>query len=273
MKRYAHQRTSRFTSSLQLAAATALVLAAALPLAPAAVLASADAGGEPRFQLGESDIAGYAQLVQAGETVPTGDDETEARLRFLVDSLEDRQPYARRWYNSWLAVYSGGAVVSAVRAGLADGEGARAENIVSAVKSAIGFVDLTMRRPPEERQGADPVLAMPGATPPDRVRQAEAAEDLLRTNAVRARANRGWWQHVGSLALNLAGGAVLLAGGSPERAAISTGVGIVFGELFIWTQPYGFVEDWEGYRERFEPLHERVSVVPIPGGLALEATF
>jgi hypothetical protein len=230
------------------------------------------ATGTARAEPSRTRLTGIPLRVQSAQVAPeaVSEDETEARARFLVERLEDRQAYARRWYNSWFAVYTGGAVVSSVRAGIADGEGARTENIVSAVKSAIGLVNLLRLQLPE-RHGAAPVLEI-GADEP--VQRLEAAETIVESAAARARDQRGWKEHLGNVVLNAIGGGILWAGGSPQRAAISTGVGLAFGELFIWTQPYGAVEDWDDYRERFgAPVREGLTVAPFPGGLALETTF
>jgi hypothetical protein len=104
-----------------------------------------------------------------------------------------------------------------------------------------------------------------GSTHPDLIR-------LLATLTPAATERVTWPRHVLNVALNAAGGGVLLAIGEPTRAAVSTGIGIAFGELYIWTQPDGADEDWDAYRKRFDSGAE-LSFNVTPGGLAFEMRF
>jgi len=195
------------------------------------------------------------------------------RTDFLLQSLESRQKYGTRWHRAWAGVYSIGLVVEGARAGLTHHDGARAEHLVSATKSLIGLLEI-YGRPFCERFGADPILAMPDATDDDRLRRLVAAEDLLEDNAKRDHSRYTWIPHASNAALNLAGGGVLLAIDEPERAAISAGVGIVFGELFIWTAPRGADADLHAYRQRFgDEEQPRLSFGVMPGGIALQYRF
>jgi hypothetical protein len=196
-------------------------------------------------------------------------EEVAERTDFLIQSLESRQKYGTRWHRSWVGIYSIGIVVEGARAGFTDHRGARADYLISASKSAIALVELYVR-PIKERFGADPILAMPDVTEEDRLRRLDAAEKLLEENAARDHSRYGWLPHLANVLLNATGGGILLAIDEPERAAISTAVGVVFGELFIWTQPKGADADLHAYRERFgdaEASHWSFGVMP--GGLAL----
>ena len=195
------------------------------------------------------------------------------RSDFLLQSLESRQKYGTRWHRSWVTVYSLGLVVEGVRAGLTDHDGARAEYLVGATKAVIALGEI-YGRPICERFGADPILEMPDATDDDRLRRLVAAEDLLEDNAKRDHSRYTWLPHASNAALNLAGGGVLLAIDEPERAAMSAGVGIAFGELFIWTAPRGADADLHAYRQRFgDEEQPRLSFGVMPGGIALQYRF
>jgi hypothetical protein len=198
------------------------------------------------------------------------DAEVRERTDFLIERLDARRKHATWYYRSWMTVYTLGITFGSLQAGLADGEGDRAENIVSAVKSTIGLSNLLFR-PLEARHGADSVRALPGESAADRLARLERAEAQLAENADRAAEARNWQSHLSNVALNLAGGAVLLIGGSPRRAAVSAGVGMTFGEVSILTEPVTPAEDWEAYESQYGET--TWTLAPFPGGLAFHATF
>jgi len=210
---------------------------------------------------------------ETSSSVDLSDDQLEQRTEFLIERLEARQRYAKIWYRAWFATYSVGIVGEGVRAGLVSGENARTDHLVGLTKSAIALTELLFRKR-NARFGADPVLAMPDRTREDRLARLERAEELLRSNARRARERSNWVVHASNFAINAIGAGVLLAVDADGRAAVSGAVGLVFGELAIWTEPAKPAKDWEEYERRFGDGGEPVwSIVPAPGGLALQVLF
>jgi len=216
------------------------------------------------------DSAEGAAAAPAHDAASLSSAEVRERTDFLIERLDARRKHATWYYRSWFTVYSLGIVFSSVQAGVADGEGRRAESIVSAVKSTIGMSNLLFR-PLEARHGADSVRALPGETDAERLARLERAEKQLEENAERAAEARNWQSHLSNVALNMAGGAVLLIGGSPKRAAVSAGIGLVFGEISILTEPVTPADDWEAYKSRYGETGW--TLAPFPGGLALHTTF
>lgn len=85
----------------------------------------------------------------------------------------------------------------------------------------------------------------------------DPCEDLARAEAVLAdnvrlhAKGRAWLKHAGVVALNLAGLLVLGLGYDLwERGAIGTGIGLVVGEIQIYSQPMGSRKLLRDYEER-----------------------
>jgi hypothetical protein len=215
-------------------------------------------------------LAQVESAVPAHKVSELSSEQVRERTDFLIERLEARRKHATWWYRSWFTVYTGGLLWGTVRAATVDGEGKRAENIVTAVKSTVGLSNLLFREF-DARHGADAVNALPNATDADARARLETAELQLAANAKRATRARSWKAHASSIALNTAGGAALLIVGSPERAAISTGMGLVFGEIAILTEPVTPKQDYAEYQQRYGTTDW--SLMPIPGGLAFEMSF
>jgi hypothetical protein len=220
-------------------------------------------------EAGGASAAGQESAVTQRDA-PLDATEVDARTRFLIERLDARKRHATLWYRSWFAVYAGGAAFGALRAGLADHEGTRTDSIVSGVKSLVGLTDLLLR-PIEARHGADGIRGLPADTPDERLARMQAAEKQLESNAERARHVRDWRVHLSSLALNLAGGAVLWIGGSPVRAAESVGIGIVASEIAIYTEPVTPAKDWDEYQGR--KASAQWAIAALPTGLAFYSEF
>jgi len=205
------------------------------------------------------------------------DSEVTERLDFLIERLDSGRDYAWWWWTGWTAFYGLGVVVEGMRAGLTDHEARRAQYIVGSVK-AVGGVAVLLLRPPEAKDGADDVRALPHSTPDDRRRQLAVAERQLHTNAELSDRRYSWLRHAINLGVNAAGGVIIAQGfDDPSRGARSAGVGAAVGELSIWTQPWWPPHDWEEYQRRFNaaPVAQRVSwrIVPISGGAAFQLNF
>jgi hypothetical protein len=215
------------------------------------------------------------------ETVPPhlqelDDSEVVERLAYLEHHLEDGSGWAKTWYYGWTSFYALGVVVQSVQAGIEDDKSERADYIISAVKAA-GGVGRLLYQPLEARRGADPIQAMPNATPEDRLLRLARAEEQLRTNAKEADRRYYWLQHVSNVAVNVAGALIVWQGfDDAETAWTSAGIGIAVGEVFIWSQPWWPSSDWKEYQRRFSPFpDQRVSwrIVPTMGGAAVYVAF
>lgn len=65
------------------------------------------------------------------------------------------------------------------------------------------------------------------------------------------RSRTNWLPHLANVAINLTGGGVILGLGDAKDAAISTGVGLLVGEILVWTKPWRSLTDLEAYRRDF----------------------
>ena len=119
---------------------------------------------------------------------------------------------------------------------------------------------------------------MDASTADARAARLAQAEVLLERRAEAESIARGWVTQVSSIAVNLAGGAVLWFGYNQHRAAlVGTGTGLAISELQIWTAPQGAVDALRRYRAGdLTPQNEqRVSwsFVPWPFGGELRVSF
>ena len=174
-----------------------------------------------------------------------------ARLQYLEPRLAAHASYANRWYWIWQGVHAGGLVYSGVMAGVEDDGGERALQAVDATKSAIGVAYLAIE-PPALRDGMDAVTQVDVGTSDGCVARLRAAEELLYAAAEDAHEQRrGWLTHVGNLALNLIG-AVIVAEGFDESSGWSSGaLGVVTGELELWSYPWHAEHTVREYERRF----------------------
>lgn len=173
-----------------------------------------------------------------------------SRLRFLEPRLDSHARYARRWWWAWNGVFGGGIVFGAASAASADGRGERANQGVDAVKSVIGLAQNVLA-PPVAREGVEALRALDPSRPGACAERLARAEDLLARAAQDARGRRGWRPHLANLALNLAG-AVIVAEGFDEGTGWSSGlIGLVVGEIEIWSRPWQAEATLEEYERRF----------------------
>lgn len=200
--------------------------------------------------------------------------EIETRLDFLEQRLEAAQPAGQLWYYGWLGVYGVGMIANGTQAAIADDGDDRVAALVGIGKTTIGITGMLME-PLPTRLGADPIRAMPNATPEQARARLDAAESLLLESAERAAQKYTPWPHVSNALLNLAGGGIILAFGKWEDAAISTGLGLVVGEARILTMPERPLADLAAYEARYGrvPADAGWYLVPRPNGAALVLRF
>jgi hypothetical protein len=198
------------------------------------------------------------------------------RLRFIEERLDSHRLHANLWYWGWMTVFVGSTPYNAIGAATTDHGADRANYIAQGVLSLGGIGDLLFR-PFDARFGADPVRALPGATPEERRQQLERAEALLRANAERAETRTSWLHHLANAAANGVAGLVVWAAGDGKLGAISAATGTAVGEVQIWTEPGGPVQDLKDY-QRFKAGHPAEaaggwSIVPALGGVTVRYRF
>ncbi len=212
----------------------------------------------------------------SGDLSSLGDDEVRRRLAFIMECLDDGELFAEMWQYGFSAGYGLGIAIGAVQAGIADDAGARASAIVSAVKAVGGTTRLVLA-PHPGRLGSTAILAMPGATPAQRLARLVEAEVVLAAVEERAHSRLHWLSHASNVGINLAGGGVVLAFGDLTDAAVSVGIGIVVGEVMAFSMPWRGIRDVELYRSRFVTGRATRAggwrFVVRPGGGAIQLSF
>lgn len=173
------------------------------------------------------------------------------RLRFLEQHLEAEALYARRWWALWNGVHGGGIVVSGALAAIEDGRGERAGHVVDVAKAGIGLTE-NLLAPPIVKEALRELRVVDLASPGGCENRLAQAEGLLQRAAEQARRERrAWLPHLSNLALNLAG-ALIVAEGYHEGSGWSSGaLGLVMGEIQIWTFPARAEKILAEYRRRY----------------------
>lgn len=203
----------------------------------------------------------------------TGPAEAERRLDFLTRRLEEHELEGDLWYFGWLGLYGVGLVTRSVQATTTDDGDDRLAAIVRAGKTTIGITQMLLD-PLPTRLGADDLVAGPDATPDERLARVRAAEARLEESAAYARRKYTLRPHLGNAVINLAAGGIIWAFGDWEDAAVSTGLGLAFGEARILTIPEGPIGSLEAYDERFGGVRDTGwSIVPRRNGAALVYRF
>jgi hypothetical protein len=213
---------------------------------------------------------------QAAPEAGVPDSVVQERTRFIEERLDSHRLHANIWYWGWMTVFVGSTVYEGIGATTTDHGADRANYISQGVLSVGGIGDLLFR-PFDARFGAEPIRALPDATPEERRQQLARAEALLRANAVRAETRTSWLHHLANAVANGVAGAVVWAAGDGRQGAISAVTGTLVGEVQIWSEPGGPVQDLKDY-ERFkagEPVEADAgwSIVPALGGVTVRYRF
>jgi hypothetical protein len=179
------------------------------------------------------------------------DGESGERLRYLEPKLGGQAVYAKRWWMAWNVIHGGGIVFSGALAATEHGRGERASEAVDAVKGAIGLSE-NLLHPPLAKQGTAALASIDPSSPEGCARRLALAEALLYGAAEQShRERRTFLPHVANLALNLIG-ALVVAEGFHEGSGWGSGaLGLVIGEVQIWTYPWQAERTLREYRARF----------------------
>jgi hypothetical protein len=205
--------------------------------------------------------SGCASLRGGGELPPPSpalaacEPSIAARLQYLEPRLNAHARYAKRWFWTWNGVHALGLVYGSARAATDNDGGERALSAVDATKSAIGIARSVLQ-PPVLRSGMEDVRAVDVGTMRGCIERLHAAETLLYTAARQAdEERRGWTRHVGNVALNLVGAAVVAEGFDESSGWGSGALGIVVGEIELWTYPWHAERTLEEYEAAFPRDH------------------
>jgi hypothetical protein len=203
------------------------------------------------------------------------DAELDKRIDWLQTTLDDGAFYSKLWQHGWTGGYATGIVIGTVQAATTSKNDTRVSAIVTASKAVIGTGRLLLDSHPG-RLGAQPMLDISGDGRDAKLSRLAAGEAQLLKVGERAEKRLRWQRHAGSLALNLAGGAFVWGFADLEDAAVSVGVGILVGELMIFTSPKRGAADLTSYQQRFAGVSRdkwTVSLVPTFNGAKIRVDF
>ena len=199
----------------------------------------------------------------------------DRRLAFIEKRLNEGQPSARWWQHGWSGFFATSTVFQGYKAVESSDGDNEVNYTVGAVKSAAALT-LMLMRPLPAVKGAAPVEAMPTGSPDKKEARLEAAEDLLQTNARRARERKSWKRHLTAIAVHLIGSGAIAVFGDGKDAVVSSITGIAISEAHIWSQPYRVIDDLTDYQQTFPktpPGGLSWNLTPIKGGLGVTIRF
>jgi hypothetical protein len=190
---------------------------------------------------------------------------SDDKLAFIEARLDASRDAAGLWQNGWTAVYGSAAVAYTAMALDADNDDDRALNTIGALRAATA-TGLLMLRPHPGARGADPVRAVPGTNPQDRLAIAEA---ILRDSARRTSSKRRPARHLRNIVVNLAFGGLVWAFGDSGDVLPFTLMGIAGGEAVLLSLPEQPRRDLRDYERRFtkRALGRNLQFLSRPGGI------
>lgn len=214
-----------------------------------------------------------AQAANANSASILTDQQIDARLDYLTQSLHSQEIGADYWEYGWGAFDGGMMIANAVQASRDHGYKNHNTDIVGSGESLIGLADVIFR--PLPAFNADSVCPQKINTEEDRLQCLAAKENLLEQSARRANEPYEILPHLGNLAFNLMAGAIVWKVADTGHALATAIPGEIIGEIQLWTTPGEPLNDLDQYKIKFGPMYvQQTSRTHSPTtGLALTVSF
>jgi hypothetical protein len=202
----------------------------------------------------------------------------EERMAFILRRIRGGEEAARTWTTIFAIGYLGLTVGQMAALTATQDPAERIDRGVAAVSSAIGVATIFILPLDVLTDRARVEALAPRAAAGD-CAALEEAEDILESDAADEAFGSSWLIHVGSVLFNLGVGLVLGLGyGHWVTAAISTGVGILVGEVQTLTQPTDLIDALVRYRTGdFDGARPSVAISPYAdpsaAGVGLRGAF
>jgi hypothetical protein len=208
---------------------------------------------------------------------PTTDADLDERLAYLESRLAEGESPSRTWWYVWTGGFGALTVGFGIGAFVMPERELRIDAAIAATSSALGLISVAAL-PSKSGFGPARIRRMPNGTPEEKRARLVEAETLIDDAAKQERLGTGILAHVGSVVVNLGGGAVRWFGYDHRTTAVVGVVsGLAIGETKIWTQPTPAVTTQARYRARWAtaaPAQSfEIRVLPTVGGLAVVGRF
>jgi hypothetical protein len=171
----------------------------------------------------------------------------EQRIQFLRGRFRAGERHARYWQTGFTLAWATGAALGTVQASLSSEPDNRVAAVVTATKAAIGTTKLLLSPNPARLGDAPLSVQGPDARTTLEARLVAGERQLLAIDH-KARERTSWTAHAANLGLNAAGGGIIVALGNPSDAIQNAGVGVLFGEVMLWSMPRRGIDDLAEYR-------------------------
>lgn len=202
-------------------------------------------------------IAANSAFAQGAKTtIP--DQEAKERLAYIQTALHNGQTSSNIWYWTWIGVYSTVAITQYSLFFATDAidpdnkDHWKQDQMAGAITSTLGVIGLAID-PMVPAYALGRFKDMPEGTPEERLLKLKEAEIWLKKSSQRELDGRSWLSHTLNFAVNLAAGLTiwLAFDRSVVDGLITFLPGMAVGELQIWTQPTGAINDYDKYKKRF----------------------
>jgi len=204
------------------------------------------------------------------------DADLDQRIEWLTTTLDGTAGYSKLWQYGWTSGYALGIGIGVAQAATTSKNDTRVSAIVTASKAVIGTTRMLLD-PHPGRLGAEPMRLISGDNRSAKLQRLVAGESQLKRVSERTQKRLRWERHAGSVALNLVGGAFVAGFGDWDDALVSTEIGLVVGELMIFSSPKAAASNLGDYRQRFagvaKPDEWQVTLVPTGMGAAIRIDF
>jgi|GEM_PF-2578419 len=176
--------------------------------------------------------------------------DVEVRLAFVRAQMARGRLHGAIWMGSWATVHSGLLLTQGILLSSTTNPADRIDHYVALGASGVGLLSVLAGPPAALTEGLRLEKHLREASPhEDRCVLLLYAERSLMKVARKQLFSRGPFFHAGSFVFNIGLGLLLGLGfGHWETAAITSGVGILTGELIFFTQPNRAPEDLTRYR-------------------------
>ena len=207
---------------------------------------------------------------------------TPIKIQNIQAMLEKGKPAANNWWYGWLAGYSVATIAQSAVALSANDRKTRQDMVLGAGTTFLGAAGQILT-PMVPGKAPGQLSEIPERTDEEKASKLKAAEELLRTSALREEEGRSWQAHAICGAVNLSSGLITWLG---FKRNVWAGVGnfalnTAISEAQIWSQPIRARKDYQHYCSIYGTAPAPVSLKPetrwfvnaYPGGIMLRRLF
>lgn len=216
-------------------------------------------------------------FTHASELNTLTDEELDHRFEFIKKRLDAQHDNAFWWQYGWEGIYAVSAASQAAAWSAAETQDEKVNFRVGALKSLAGFAAMHAKPLPGSRVYTAAVCDVCEINSRVyKIERLKQAEQALENRAWRAAHIHNIKRHGIGVIVNVLAGLYIAKHGDETDAIVSTVGGIISGEVNIFTQPTGSIQDWSEYQQLDQSKVSNAwnwKLIPTGHGLALNVQF